>query len=79
MATWLELRCEMREETFADGDYDGRCWSHDNRGPMDMADDNRASLLETIRAMEEAGRSIGWKKTREGWVCPFCVSAGAQP
>ena len=50
-----------------------RCYSLDNIGPMDMAEDNRASLLETMRFLEQEARGDGWKKTKDGWVCPFCA------
>lgn len=75
MGTWIELRCEKSSEKCAEGDHLGRCWSHDNNGPMGMAEDNRASLHKKIREIEANGRSSGWKKTKEGWVCPFCVEA----
>ncbi|CRN65986.1 hypothetical protein SAMN05216576_107245 [Ectopseudomonas chengduensis] len=81
MATWIEIRCENRgkvsEEEAAPTK---RCYSSDNIGPMDMAEDNRASLLETMRFLEKDARDDGWKKTKEGWVCPFCakLSSGAQ-
>lgn len=73
MGTWIELRCEQRSESSADGDGIKRCWSHDNAGPMEMAGDTRASLIETMRNLEAQARSTAWKKTQVGWVCPFCA------
>lgn len=75
MATWIELRCENRGTKTADGPDGQRCWSDENTGPMDMANDTRESLLETMRGLEKDARDLGWKKTREGWVCPHCVAA----
>lgn len=81
MATWIEIRCENRGK--ASGEEAAptkRCYSDDNIGPMQMAEDNRASLLETMRFMEKDAQDDGWKKTKEGWVCPFCakLTSGAQ-
>jgi hypothetical protein len=42
---------------------------------MEMAGDTKASILDTVRELEAEARKDGWKKTREGWVCPFCVKA----
>lgn len=78
MGTWIEIRCENRSEPSAEGrgiKVGDRCYSHDNSGPMDMASDTRASVAETLRFLNEDARESGWKKTREGWICPFCVMA----
>lgn len=78
MATWIELRCENRAYPSSEGrglNVGDRCLSHDNAGPMEMAGDTRANILETVRELEAEARKDGWKKTREGWVCPFCVKA----
>lgn len=78
MATWIEFRCENRTEPSSEGrgiNVGDRCLSHDNVGPMDTANDSRVSILETIRFLEKEARDGGWKKTREGWICPFCVKA----
>ncbi|MFJ7794363.1 hypothetical protein [Pseudomonas sp. NPDC096950] len=77
MATWIEYRCENRFNK-SSGDSlpeNERCYSHDNRGPMEMAEDTRASVIETLQQLDDEARSGGWKKTREGWLCPFCVEA----
>jgi len=78
MGTWIEIRCENRSESSAEGrgiNVGDRCYSHDNAGPMDMANDTRASVAETLRVLDEDAKSSGWKKTREGWICPFCVKS----
>lgn len=74
MGTWIELRCENRGTKTAEGPEGRRCWSDDNSGPMGMAIDNRSSLIETMQQLEEDARDLGWKKTREGWVCPYCAA-----
>lgn len=81
MGTWIEFRCENRSEASADGaSWPGkRCWSHDNEGPMDMALDTRASVVETLQGMERHAIASGWKKTRDGWICPFCAQQREQP
>lgn len=74
MATWIEFRCENRTEPSSEGrglKVGDRCLSHDNAGPMEMAGDTKASILDTVRELEAEARKDGWKKTREGWVCPF--------
>ncbi|MNJ50795.1 hypothetical protein D3C77_460820 [compost metagenome] len=77
MGIWIEYRCENRtEESSGDSLPEmERCWSHDNRGPMEMASDNRAGVVAVLKALDEEARHLGWKKTREGWICPFCVNA----
>jgi hypothetical protein len=74
MGTWVELRCEERsDEVEGVGNIGERCFTADNAGPMGMADDNRADLLELMRSLEQDARDGGWLKKRAGWVCPFCV------
>lgn len=78
MGTWIEYRCENRTEPSAEGPgikIGDRCLSSDNAGPMAMADDTRASVLEVIRELDEEALESGWKKTRSGWICPFCVKS----
>lgn len=77
MGIWIEYRCENRTNDSSGESLREmhRCWSHDNRGPMDMAEDNRARVAEVLTALDDEARSLGWKKTREGWICPFCVNA----
>jgi len=78
MGTWIEIRCENRSEPSAEGrgiKVGDRCYSNDNAGPMDMADDTRASVVETLRFLDADARDSGWKKTRAGWICPYCVIA----
>lgn len=77
MGIWIEYRCENRTAS-SSGDRlpEGkRCLSHDNAGPMDMADDTRESVVETLKFLDEEARQSGWKKTRAGWICPFCIEA----
>lgn len=78
MGTWIEIRCENRSNSNSEGrglKVGDRCYSHDNAGPMEMANDTRTSVTETLKSLDEDARSDGWKKTREGWICPFCVQA----
>lgn len=77
MGIWIEYRCENRFNA-SSGDRlpeNKRCLSHDNRGPMEMADDTRASVVEVLRSLDDDARRNGWEKTREGWICPFCTTA----
>lgn len=74
MGTWIELRCERRTQSVAEGYPYARCWSHDNEGPMGEAEDNRASLVATMQQLEKVARATGWVKTRVGWVCPHCAA-----
>jgi hypothetical protein len=75
MGTWIEIRCENRTAATTDSDPGNRCWSHDNAGPMGEASDNRASLIQMVRGLEDEARETGWVKTRKGWFCPFCTSS----
>ena len=75
MATWLELRCENRGNPSSGLNHrqETRCYSHKNEGPMEMASDTRASVLETLRELEDEARKANWKRTRYGWICPYCA------
>ena len=78
MSIWVEFRCERRLSAPANvsptGVVGSRCWSHDNRGPMYMAADDQRSVLALLRELAREARAMGWKRTREGWVCPHCAS-----
>jgi hypothetical protein len=72
---WIEIRCDYRTSTHADGDGRSRCYSHDNEGPMTESSDNQKSILQAVRGLEQEGKETGWVKTRTGWVCPYCSKA----
>lgn len=71
MGFWIELRCENRDNPSAGpivGD-DGslkRCYSHNNRGPGNLADDTRESVLDVLRDIEQGAKGSGWVKTKYG-------------
>lgn len=67
MATWIEFRCEKRG-----GDNQG-CLSDKNDGPMEMACDTNASVLEVMALLRSVAKKEGWKRTSDGWVCPNCL------
>lgn len=73
MATWLEFRCENRSNESAKGDYHNHCWSIDNAGPVGMASDSRESVAGVLRGMGQEAKASGWKRTKYGWVCEYCV------
>ncbi|MEM8519477.1 hypothetical protein [Janthinobacterium sp. CAN_S7] len=74
MAIWMEVRCETR----GDGrSGETRCWSDDNSGPAGMAADDQRSVLEVLREMQIEARRAGWKRTRDGWMCPACIKHAA--
>jgi hypothetical protein len=67
MATWIELRCERR------GRNNSKCHSNVNSGPMDLSADTRRAVIETLRDIERDAIKGGWRKLRDGWVCPACL------
>jgi hypothetical protein len=74
MGTWIELRCERRGEGRSEFS-NTRCYSDDNHGPADMADDTQQSLVATYQFVKQEGIEAGWKLVRgEGWVCPACLA-----
>lgn len=73
MAYWIELRCEDRDESYADFSYYKKCWSYFNYGLGDLAFDTVKDLLATRSAIECNAKKAGWKKLSRGWVCPHCV------
>lgn len=73
MSTWLEFRCEIKGSCFTHPADEGKCWSNNNVGPMDMAQDTRRSVVETLQRMETHAVQSGWVRTKEGWVCPVCI------
>lgn len=64
MAVWLELRCDVRGR---------RCYSDMNNGPMALAKHSRAKVSLVLRNLETEACLDGWKRTREGLVCPVCA------
>lgn len=73
MAIWIELRCERRGEGL-DLSSGKRCWSGDNNGPGEMADDTLASMSSVYQFLRQDATKAGWKLIRgEGWVCPCCA------
>lgn len=79
MGIWIEFRCDNAGAASAYG-VAGQCLSHNNEGPSAMSGHTQAALLETMRKLEKTAKKTGWKKTRTGWLCPFCAQreAGAR-
>lgn len=80
MGIWIEYHCENRLNKSAEGlpRVGHRCLSHDDAGPMDMAADTSASLAQALRLLDEEALSNGWKKTSNGWICPYCLAQLSQ-
>jgi hypothetical protein len=72
MAIWIEYRCENRVKASPG------CWSHENDGPMGLAGDNRADVLDTLKTLDTQARALGWRRTRAGWCCPVCARNAGQ-
>jgi hypothetical protein len=70
MGIWMEVRCEARTQDFADK---AKCWSHENTGPMEMANDTQTSVIDTLRELTRDAKRGGWVKMKAGWVCPDCA------
>lgn len=66
MGTWIEIRCD----TFGDD-----CYSARNHGPTGMSGDTAQDALSKLRTLGKEARESGWKKNREGWVCPSCAKS----
>jgi hypothetical protein len=73
MGIWMEVRCENRDTPSAYTGYDNECWSYQNHGAMEMADDSAASVLRILKIMEGQSIKGGWKKIKGKWYCPHCV------
>lgn len=69
MSVWMELRCASRG---LDIPRTQQCWSDKNTGPMDLAADDRRSVSMVASQLFHEAKEGGWKRTREGWVCPNC-------
>ncbi|PWD66542.1 hypothetical protein [Pectobacterium parmentieri] len=74
MSFFIEMRCEKRGE--GRSPYGGdRCWSDDNDGPGENADDTQSGVAATIRLLVQDAKKCGWKRLRGvGWVCPNCLA-----
>lgn len=72
MAIWIELRCEKRGE--GREKWNEPCWSDENNGPGEMADDTKTSVEKTLTFLATEAKKAGWKKLKEGWVCPCCLA-----
>ncbi|MBX8914269.1 hypothetical protein [Enterobacter ludwigii] len=72
MAIWMELRCERRGE--GRSSRENPCFSDENSGPMLMADDTKKGVSVVAGDLFEEARIDGWKRLKEGWVCPNCIA-----
>ena len=73
MGIWIEFRCELR--VVSAGETEGkRCWSQDNTGPMGLSSDDQKSVLWNLRELGREAKAAGWRRTKEGWICPYCAS-----
>lgn len=83
MGVWIELRCENRDSADVTGTWNGtryeRCLSHDNDGPMGEASETNAKVVRLLSNLGKEALASGWKKTRAGWICPYCVQAMKTP
>ena len=67
MCTFIELRCNRRNDN-------PDCHSNENDDPMELSGDSLEDIRETLKLIAQDARASGWKKLREGWVCPRCLS-----
>jgi len=68
----MEFRCENRDKPNAYTSYDNECWSYQNHGAMEMANDSSASVLRILKIMEKQSLKAGWAKIKGKWYCPHC-------
>lgn len=67
MSWWLELHCDAG----GIGGHFPDCASFKHDHPM-----AGSSNLENLKKhLSSSAKEIGWKKTRQGWVCPKCAAA----
>lgn len=71
MGIWIEIRCEGRA-----GNNSG-CWSDSNHDPGRMSKETNASLMSVKQELEKDARDAGYKRYKDGWYCPACVSTQA--
>ncbi len=76
---FIEIRCNDAHKDYAEGHGDSfgdRCYSFDNEGCGEFANDTVEDLLVAKRAVEGTARAYGWRKVKGyGWICPFCNKA----
>lgn len=63
---WIELKCDSRLPG---------CVSDGSAYPMCMSGTNRPQITAAIKWLEREGRTAGWVRTRDGWMCPRCKDA----
>jgi hypothetical protein len=64
---WVEIRC--LESVSPD------CFSAANNGPADTVSHVRAVMIRQVRKLEQEAVSDGWKRVKQGVICPECVKA----
>ena len=65
MSFLLELHCDMQGKDCQTAVH-GHTLTH-------MADSDRLSTMEALRALEKKARDGGWKRVKgDGWACPDC-------
>lgn len=67
MPIWIEIRCSVFNLQGL------RCWSADNNGPMQASGEGKMSIRSTLVNLNTEAKRTGWRRTRDGWVCPACV------
>lgn len=76
MGIFMELRCELRGEGLPESSG-VRCWSDDNEGPMAHGFSSKKGAADCYGEIVRQAKEAGWKKKKDGWVCPNCLKREA--
>jgi len=73
MGYWIEIHCDIKSfGPPGELHLNGWCSNESTSYPMGMAKSTRASYFKALKYLTEQAKGWGWKKTREGWICPNC-------
>ena len=76
MAFWLELHCDILDG--GDNKYGSpACYTEAADSPGLLVNSQNKHVLQGINVLRERARKAGWKLTKDGWICPVCLTRRA--
>ena len=66
MSYWIEIRCSLQKSN--------ECYSSRQiNSPMQLSrNSSMAAIINTISTISKEAKSLGWRDSKIGWICPKC-------
>jgi len=73
MAIWIEIHCDVRWGGPCEpGRLEPFCATNNGDNPGALSSNPLARVHRALTNIKADAIERGWKKTKEGWVCPGC-------